>query len=145
MASAHLKARGCGVQVIQDAIVPGQVEVERRGHIDLVEQQRARMLEDPRVLERLVVALRHGQNHDREVLAQVKVNGAHQVAHVLDEDDVDGVQAHTGVERIDGLRDHVALQVAKAAGVDLDGGHADLFAREGVHVRGDVALDHGAG
>ena len=103
------------------------------------------MLKDAGVLDGLVVALRHGEDHDAEVLAQVEIDGTHEVAHVLDEDDVDVLQPHGVVEGIDRLSDHIALEVAQAAGVNLDGRHTGLLHELGVHVACDVALDDGAG
>ena len=101
------------------------------------------MLEDARVLDGLVVALGHREDHDGQVLAQVKVDRADQVTHIFDKDDVDVLQTDGLVEGVDGLHDHVALEVAQAARVDLDGGHAGFLHGDGVDVRGDIALDNG--
>lgn len=83
------------------------------------------------------------ENHDGQVLAQVKVDRADQVAHIFDKDDVDVLQADGLVERIDSLHNHVALEVAQAARVDLDGGHAGFLHGDGIDIRGNIALDDG--
>ena len=102
------------------------------------------MLEDARVLDGLVVALGHREDHDGQVLTQVKVDWADQVTHVFDKDDIDVIEPNGLVERVNGLHDHVALEVAQAARVDLDGRHAGFLHGDGVDVRGDIALDDGA-
>ena len=101
------------------------------------------MLEDAGVLDGLVVALGNREDHDREVLAEVEVDGAYEVADVLDEDDVDGIEAHALVEGVNRLFDHVALEMAQTARVDLHGGDTRLLHGHGVDVGGDVALDNG--
>ena len=144
LARAHGKPRRLRIEVIECLSIPIHVKIESRSHVDLVEQLRAGVLEDARVLDRLVVALGHRKNHDGQVLAQVKVDWADQVTHVFDKDDVDVLKAHRLVERVDGLHDHVALEMAQAARIDLDGGHAGFLHGDGVDVRGDIALDDGA-
>ena len=85
------------------------------------------------------MSLGHRQNHRREVGTQVEVNGAHEVADILDDDEVGPVQ----VDGAQGALDHVALKVAQAARVNLDGRGAMLLDLEGIDVAGDVALDDG--
>ena len=143
LARAHGKPRRLRIEVIECLSIPIHVKIESRGHVDLIEQLCAGVLEDARVLDGLVVALGHRENHDGQVLAQVKVDRADQVAHIFDKDDVDVLQADGLVERIDSLHNHVALEVAQAARVDLDGGHAGFLHGDGVDVRGDIALDNG--
>ena len=67
MSSAHLKTGGGGVQIIENVIVFGKIEVEGSRHIDLVEQQGSSMLENARVLERLVIAFGNREDHNRQV------------------------------------------------------------------------------
>ena len=144
LARAHGKPRRLRIEVIECLSIPIHVKIESRGHVDLIEQLRASVLEDARVLDGLVVALGHREDHDGQVLAQVKVDWADQVTHVFDKDDVDVFQTHSLVKRVNGLHDHVALEVAQAARVDLDGGHAGFLHGNGIDIRGDVALDDGA-
>ena len=144
LARAHGKPRRLRIEVIECLSIPIHVKIESRGHVDLIEQLCAGVLEDARVLDGLVVALGHRENHDGQVLAQVKVDRADQVANVFDKDDVDVFQTHRLVEGVDGLHDHVALEMAQATRVDLDGGHAGFLHGDGVDVRGDIALDDGA-
>ena len=144
LARAHGKPRRLRIEVIECLSIPIHVKIESRGHVDLIEQLRAGVLEDARVLDGLVVALGHRENHDGQVLAQVKVDRADQVAHIFDKDDVDVLQTNGLVERVNGLHDHVALEMAQAARVDLDGGHAGFLHGDGVDIRGNIALDDGA-
>ena len=143
LARAHGKPRRLRIEVIECLSIPIHVKIESRGHVDLIEQLCAGVLEDARVLDGLVVALGHRENHDGQVLAQVKVDRADQVAHIFDKDDVDVLQADGLVERIDSLHNHVALEVAQAARVDLDGGHAGFLHGDGIDIRGNIALDDG--
>ena len=78
------------------------------------------MREDVGVLVGLVVALRHREDHDLGVLTEVELGRAHEVADVLDDDEVELVE----VERADRTLDHVGFEMARAAGVDLHGGDA---------------------
>ena len=143
LARAHGKPRRLRIEVIECLSIPIHVKIESRGHVDLIEQLRAGVLEDARVLDGLVVALGHREDHDGQVLAQVKVDWADQVTHVFDKDDVDVLKTHSPVEGVNGLHDHVALEMAQAARVDLDGGHAGFLHGDGVDIRGDIALDDG--
>ena len=115
------------------------VEVEDRHRVDLVEDDGLRDLEDARVLVRFVVAFRYRQDHDLGVLAEIEVGRAHEVADVLDDDEIELVERQRG----DGALDHVALEVAGAAGVDLDGRDAVRLDLLGVDLARDVAFDDG--
>ena len=132
--------RKIGAEGLSDFTTPRElllVEVEVRHRVDLVEDDRLGDLEDARVLVRLVVALGHRQDHDLRVLAQVEVGGTHQVADVLDDDQVELLER----QRVDRALDHVALEVAGAAGVDLDRRDAVRLDLLGVDLARDVALD----
>jgi hypothetical protein len=60
------------------------VEVDVRQQVQLVYDQQSRRAEHVRILERLVVAFRHGEHHDLGPLAQIEQRRAHEVADVLD-------------------------------------------------------------
>ena len=64
-----------------------------------------------RVLERLVLPLRHGSDHGARILADAELRGAHQVADVLDHKEVDLVERDFGK----GGPHHVRVEVALAA------------------------------
>jgi hypothetical protein len=76
--------------------------------------------EHVRVLERLVLALGHGQDHGLRALAQVEQRGADQVADVLDQQQ----RAARRIQRRHRGVDHLRVQVAARARVDLDDGRA---------------------
>jgi len=84
------------------------------------------------------MALGYRQDHDLGVLAKIEVGGTYEVAHILDDDQVE----RSEVERLDRALDHVALEMTGASGVDLhrrDAVRADLL---GIDAACDIALDH---
>ncbi len=83
----------------------------------LVEDDRLGKREDVRVLERLVVALGHRKDHDLGVFSQVELRRAHEIAHVLDDDEIELVE----IQGTDRTLDHVRLEVTRATRVDLHG------------------------
>ena len=104
-------ALGCGdgedgglrVELAHAGVERLAIEVEHGHGVHLVQDDHLRRLEDAGILERLVIAFGHGQDHDLGVLAQIEVGRAHQVAHVLHDDQVQALQ----VEHVDGAADHV--------------------------------------
>ena len=58
LARAHGKPRRLRIEVIECLSIPIHVKIESRSHVDLVEQLRAGVLEDARVLDGLVIAPR---------------------------------------------------------------------------------------
>ena len=94
-----------------------------------------------RILERLVVAFCHGQDHDLVRLAQIERRRAHEVAHVLDQQQA-VVAGHELRKRV---RDHLRVQMTALAGVDLHCSRAGLAHAIGVARRLLVALDDGDG
>ena len=90
-----------------------------------------------RVLERLVVALRHGQDDDLVRLAQIERRRAHQIADVLDQQ-----QAVVGEGELrKRIRDHLRVEMAALSGVDLHRSSAGLAHAIGVARCLLVALD----
>ena len=117
------------------------VEVHVRQQVDLVQDEEVRRVKHVRILERLVVAFRHRQNHDLVRLAQIERRRAHEVAHVLDQQ-----QAVVGeLELRKRVRDHLRVQVAPLSGVDLHCSRARLAHAIGVARCLLVALDDGDG
>ena len=112
------------------------VKVEIRQHVDLVDNQRVAHCEDQGVLQGLVVALGHGKDHGVFHRAGVELRGAHQVAHILQHHQVQVI----GAQLPQSLLGHPGVQVAHAAGVQLDGPDPGVGHGGGVHVGVDVRL-----
>ena len=112
------------------------VEVEIGQHVDLVDDQSVAHREDQGVFQGLVVALRHGEDHGVLHGAGIELRRAHQIAHILQHHQVQVLRP----QLLQALLRHAGVQVAHAAGVQLDG--ADPCARHGggVHVGVDVGL-----
>ena len=81
-----------------------------------------------------------GDGEDHRVLhsAGVKLRRADKIADVLEDREVDVLRAET----LEALLGHARVEVAHAAGVELDDLRAGLFDRGGVHVGVDVGLHH---
>ena len=117
-----------------DALV--EVEVEVRRNVDLVDEQHVADREHERVLQRLVVALRHGENHGVFHGAGVKLRRADEVADVLEDGEVDVL----GAEALKALARHARVEVAHAAGVQLDNLRTAGGDGRGVDVGVDIGL-----
>ena len=82
-------------------------------------QNQIRGSEHHGILGGLVVTLGHREECDVAVLAQVEARRTHQIADVLDEQEVHALQ----IQPMQGLVDHVGVQMTGTAGGDLDRGH----------------------
>ena len=110
-----------------------------REQVDFVQQHQPGGAEHVRVLERLVVALRHRGDQHLGSLTEIEERGADQVADVLDEDD----RARLRLELGQRARHHLRVEVATGAGVDLHGARAGRADPVGVALGRLIALDHG--
>lgn len=117
-----------------------QVLVERkhRQGVNLVQHDGRSSLENTRILQGLIVAFRHRKNHRLHIFAQVEIGWAHQIAHVLDDDEVKLVQ----IEHINGTADHIAFQMACPTRIDLHSSNALGFDLLGINRRSNVSLDN---
>ena len=91
------------------------------------------------ILERLVLALGHRQHHHLVRLAQVECRGADEIAHVLDHHH----RILAGREMPERVADHVRVEVAALAGIDLH--RRGARGADAIRVVGGllVAFDHG--
>ena len=115
-----------------DAFIEIEIEVGR--HVDFVHQQHIADGEHQRVLQGLVVALGNGEDHGVFHGAGVELGGADEVANVLQNGEIYVL----GAEAFQTLLGHAGVQVAHAAGVELDDLHAAGGDGGGVHVGVDV-------
>jgi hypothetical protein len=138
-AGGELEHRGAGRHLAHAVERALAVEADDLGDVDLVDHHRVGVLEDARVLQRLVLALGDRQQRDAQVLAEVPRGRAHEVADVLDDEHVEAVE----VELVDGARHHLGLEVADGAGDDLHRGRAGGVQPLGVVVGLEVADDDG--
>ena len=92
------------------------VEIKIRQNVDLVDYKRIADLEYKRIFQRLVVSLRNGEDHGVFRGARVKLRRANEVADVFENDEVEIVRSHFRKS----LTGHVCVEVAHAAGVQLD-------------------------
>lgn len=93
----------------------GHVKIHVGEEVHLVEKHDIGGMEHLGVLERLVLPLGYGEDHHLVVLPQVEGSWTDQVPHILDEEEVQVGE----VEMIDGMADHVGIQVAAGTGVYL--------------------------
>ena len=115
-----------------------EVAVDVRQQVGLVHHHQVGGREHLRVLQRLVVALGHGDHDHAAVLAHVEQRRADQVADVLDEQQ----RPLARVQRAERPLDHRGVEVAAGTGVDLDGVGAGAGDALGIGRGLLVALDH---
>lgn len=96
------------------------IEIHVGEQVDLVEQHNVCRVEHIRIFEGFVLPLGNRQNHHFVMLSQIKRSGANQITHVFDEEEIQRVQ----IEFLGGMPNHVGIEMAAGAGVDLPGRHA---------------------
>ena len=114
------------------------IEVDIGQQVDLVQQQQVGGGEHVGILERLVLALGHREDHHLARLAEVEGGRADEVADVLDQQQR-AVRQRQARQR---LGDHLRVEMAALAGIDLQRGDARGANPLGVEVGLLVALDH---
>jgi len=115
------------------------IEISVRQQVDLVEQHDGRVMEHLGVLERFVFPFGDGKNDDLVVFSQVEGGRADQIADIFDQQYVKIVQ----VKVLGAVHNHVGIQMAPGAGVDLahrDSGSGDAL---GIVIGLLVAFDDG--
>ncbi len=118
-----------------------RVEVEVREQVHLVDHDGLRRPEHHRVLQRLLFALGHGEHHRPGVLTDPELGRTDEIAHVLDDQQVEVGQwkaIHAGPHH---HRIEMALPAEAGTRVhDGDGGRSGTLEAVGVKGRRDVAL-----
>ncbi len=109
-----------------------------RQQIGFIEQHQIGRREHIRIFERLVLALRDGENHDLMRLAEIESGGTHQIPDILDEER----RALFQRQRLERMTDHMGVEVTSLARVDLYRRRACLTNALGVIRRLLIALDH---
>ena len=84
--------------------------------VHFIDEDHIGALENGGIFQWLVVAVGNCGHGDAQMLAQIILGGADQIADVLHDDGIDAAQ----VQQIDGPADHIRLQVAGALGIELD-------------------------
>lgn len=115
------------------------VIIKVRLEVDFIEHYHIAIGEHGRVFIRFIVALGHTGNHDALVFSQDKSIRANQVADVLDEQQVGLFQRQT----VQGVFDHVGVEVAAAGGINLNDGYAQFVDLIGIDTGGDISFDDG--
>ena len=130
-----------GIDVAKVGVEQLKIEVEVGEQIDLVDDHDIGGPEHHRVLQRLLLALGHREHHRPGVLADIELGRAHEVADVLDHDEVEigkgqarqGRANHRGVE--------MAFAAEAVRGVDQRHRCAESCETIGIDRRLDIALD----
>ena len=128
------------LDVVQEAV---EIEVEVGEQVDLVHQHQLARAEHQRVLERLVLSLRDGGDHHPRVLSDLELRRAHEVADVLDHEQVDLVQRQGRDRRADHVRVEVTLSAETGIGVDLRHRHVQAREPVGIEAALHVSFQHG--
>src|SRR5918993_1769443 len=130
-----LHARVDRIEVPQKLL---QIEVQMLQQIHFVDQYQVGRAEHERVLQRLLLTLRDGGDHDPDLLTHPELGRTHQVAHVFDDEDIYVLER----EFAQAGADHVGVQMALAAeswvGVYLHQG--DVETGQPVGVQGSLYI-----
>ncbi|MCG3148752.1 MAG: hypothetical protein PCFJNLEI_02199 [Verrucomicrobiae bacterium] len=121
---------------VSDELV--EVEIGVGQEINFVEHERADLVEEQRIFAGFVVAFGDAEDADFAGLAEIELGRAGDVADVLDQDEVQGVE----VERIQAALDEWRFEVTCAAREKLDNRHVELGNPVGVARGGDVAFEN---
>ena len=130
---------GFGVAQMDVPFTAFDVEIKVGHHVHLVDDDEVADGEHEGVLEGFVVAFGHGEDHRVTGRAGVELGRANEVADILKDDEVRLFE----VEVIESLAGHLRIEMAHAAGVQLDGRHTGLlldFHR--IHIAVDVSFHH---
>ncbi|CAI8740595.1 protein of unknown function [Methylocaldum szegediense] len=92
-----------------------EVETQIRQQIDLVDQDQIGAMEHVRVFQRFVLALGDREHDHADRFAQIEHGRTDQIADVLDEQNA----VIAGFQILHTMADHVRVQVAALAGIDL--------------------------
>jgi uncharacterized membrane protein (Fun14 family) len=126
-------------QVRQERV---KIEVEVGQQVDLVHHHHLGSPEHHGVLERLFLSFRDGVDHGLGVLPHPELRRADEVAHILDDEEVEVAErepAHTGANH---HRIEVALAAKSGAGIhDRDGRGSRSLELVGIEGGGDVTLE----
>ena len=117
----------------------GHIKGQVRQQIHLVQQHQPGVVEHLGVFERLVLPFGHGEHHHLVGLAKIKGSRADQVADVLDKQDIQLIQ----IKGLSGMHNHMGIQVAAGAGVDLLDRYAGGGDPTGVVIGLLITFDHG--
>jgi len=120
---------------------PREVEVEMREQVDLVQHDHVDGAEHHRVLQRLVLALRDRIHHRPRVGPDVELGRTHEIADVLDDDQVEAIERQAREARLHHHGVEVALAPEPRARVHECDVDRVVSQRVGVDARLDVALD----
>src|SRR5215211_8600265 len=88
-----------------------QIEVQVLQQVHLVDQYQVRRAEHKRVFQRFLLPFRDGVDHDPDVLTHPELGRTHQVAHVLDDEEIYVLER----EFAEAGADHIGVQMALAA------------------------------
>ena len=91
------------------------------------------------ILDRFVISFRHAHDHDPFLFAEVEHGGAYQVADVFNEQHAVGMRFHA----LEGVHDHVCVEVASLARVDLCHFCTGCMDAVGISRRALVTFYHG--
>ena len=131
---------GFGIAQVDVSFGAFEVEVEVGHHVHLVDNDEVADSEHERVLKGFVVAFGHGEDHGVAGRAGVELGGADEVSDVFEDDEIDFIK----VEVVKSLAGHLRVEVAHAAGMQLNGRHSGLLLDlHCIHIAIDVGLHYG--
>jgi len=126
---------GCDVSEVFTRDLP--VEVDRVGQVRLRQDHGIGVVKNGRIFLRFVLPLRDGRQDDTAVFPEVEGRGTDEVADVFDEEQID----FSEVEFLDGMQNHVSIEMTDIARGDLDGGHAGFPKAPRIIIRGAISHD----
>ena len=91
------------------------IEFDGRCDVDLRYDGDIRRVEDRRVFQRLIFALRSRHQHQAKILAKVVAGGANKIAHIFDEQEVEGAK----IPSVQRVFNHLSFEMTNGSGRDL--------------------------
>lgn len=137
--AGNLKKGYAGIERFDALAEISQIEVKIRLQIDLIEQQHIQVAVHVRIFVGLVIPLWQAGDDQVKVGAKLESGRADEVAHILDDEQVDRVQGQLCQSGLD----HAGVQVALPTGIDLH--HWDAVGLHFIRVnghRGGIALNN---
>lgn len=113
--AGHVKNQDIRIHLTSHYLALFGIEIHIGQKIHFVKEHDVRVVKHGWIFERLVLALSYTQNDDLVVFAQIERSRTDKVSHILDQENIQGIQ----VKVLKGVADHMGIQMAPGSGVNL--------------------------
>jgi hypothetical protein len=139
-AGSRGKFQNSGVMTDPLEVQDGPFSIEASGgcEISFGDDRYTGRVEHGWILQRLVLAFGHRQQHHPQILAQVVIRGTDEIPNILDDQQVERVE----IELCDRFGNHLGIEMANGAGGDLNHWNRGSPEFSRVIIRGEISDDH---